>query len=186
MSLTAISRLVKGYCDLHADTAAGGGRCRTIAILRDTSPVASLREDLDRAASWIAEALSSSGYVADFSPSSLWSIDRFFDEQSKRGRPRRGGLLANNLGSRVFALGAYTGEVVRRHAGGDWHCNEDDPRGEINVQLVLPDGGIIWPVQRVMKRLRNGAEDGIAAYGAALGLDVGQPPGPPAGRDRRH
>jgi hypothetical protein len=153
----------------------------------DTSPVASLREDLDKAASWIAEALRSSGYVADFSPPSLWSNDRFFDEHSKRGKPRRGGLLAKNLGSRVFALGAYTGEVIRRSLGGEWRCDDEDPRGEMNVELVLPDGGIIWPVQRVMKRLGNGAEDGVAAYGAALGLDVGpQPSGPTPRRDRRH
>jgi hypothetical protein len=153
----------------------------------DTSPVASLREDLDGAASWIAEALRSSGYLADFSPVSLWSIDRFFDEHSKRGKPRRGGLLSNDLGSRVFALGAYTGEVIRRQLGGEWRCDEDDPRGEINVELALPDGGTIWPIQRVMKRLSNGAEDGIAAYGAALGLDVGrQPPTSPTPRDHRH
>ena len=48
--------------------------------------------------------------------------------------------------------------------------------------LALPDGSSIWPVQRVMKRFTNGSEDGIAAYGAALGVVVGSRPEPPKRR----
>jgi hypothetical protein len=153
--------------------------------VRRFDPVASLIEDIDAAATWIAQALQSSGYHADFTAPSLWSIDRFFDEQSDRGPAKRGGLLATDLGSRLFALGAYLGEVIRRNVGGTWHADEEDPRGEINVELVLPDGTKIWPVHRVMKRYTNGAEDGIAPYGAALGLEVGQPPEPPQPPGRR-
>jgi hypothetical protein len=144
--------------------------------------VASLTDDIDSAATWIAQALQSSGYRADFSAESLWSIDRFFDDNSHDGQPKRGGLLASNLGSRMFALGAYVGEVVRRNAGGTWQSNDEDPQGEINVEVVLADGTMLWPVQRVMKRYKNGPEDGIAAYGAALGLNVGQRPEPPKKR----
>jgi hypothetical protein len=136
----------------------------------------SLVEDASTAAEWIANALSSSGYCADFSPKSLWEVDRFFDEQSTGGKPRTGGLLAENLGQRIFALGSYTGEVIRQGLGGDWRADDTDPRGEINIELHLPDGSIVWPVQRAMKRLANGPEDGIAAYGAALGLEVGAGP----------
>ncbi|HZC51086.1 MAG TPA: hypothetical protein VE441_01110 [Mycobacterium sp.] len=152
-----------------------------------------MTEDIDASATWIAQALQSSGYRADFSALSLWSIDRFFDENSKGGHPKRGGLLSANLGSRMFALGACVGEVVRRNAGGTWQANDQDPRGEVNVELILADGTKIWPVQRVMKRYKNGPEDGIAAYGAALGLDVGQPSQPAKkgrlfgrGEDRAH
>jgi len=134
----------------------------------------SLVEDAGTAAEWIATALSSSGYQADFSPRSLWEVDRFYDEQSKGGKPRRRGLLAKNLGQRLFALGSYTGEVIRRDLGGEWQADDDDPQGEINIELHLPDGSIVWPVQRAMKRLVNGSEDGIAVYGAALGLAVGE------------
>jgi hypothetical protein len=144
--------------------------------------MASLAEDLDVSAQWISKALSSSGYSADFSPASLWAIDRFFDDHSAEGRPRPGGLLTNDLGGRLFGLGAYTGEVIRRALGAKWHTDDQDPHGEVNVQLVLPGGAIIWPVQRVMKRFRNGAEDGLAAYAAALGVAVG--PAPQA-RERR-
>lgn len=138
--------------------------------------MASLVEDAGASAEWIATALSSSGYDADFSPQSLWEVDRFFDEHTKRGKPRRRGLLAESLGSRIFALGSYIGEVIRRDLGGDWRADDADPHGEINIELHLPDGSIVWPVQRAMNRLSNGPEDGIAAYGAALGLEVGSVP----------
>jgi hypothetical protein len=145
-----------------------------------------LLEDVDAAAAWISTALSSSGYRADFSPESLWSIDTFLDEHSTNGKARPRGLLATDLGSRLFALGAYTGEVIRRGVGGAWRVDDQDPEGEINIQLVLADGGRVWPVQRVLKRFSNGPEDGIAAYGAALGLDVGPaPPTPDPKRKRR-
>jgi hypothetical protein len=137
----------------------------------------SLVEDAASMAERIATALTSSGYRADFSPASLWDIDRFFDEQSDKGRPRRGGLLADETGARLFALGAYTGEVIRRAVGGTWSADDADPEGEINIELQLADGSIVWPVQRVMKRLANGAEDALAPYAAALGVDVGAPPG---------
>src|SRR5215216_4179026 len=100
------------------------------------------------AASWIADALSSSGYRADLSPQSLWEVDRFLAEQSRQGAATPGGLLAEDLGSRLFALGAYTGEVIRRSLGGEWSGDDNDPEAEINVELHLADGSIVWPVQR--------------------------------------
>jgi hypothetical protein len=93
-------------------------------IIRDAVP----------AAEWVAEAMRSSGYATDFSPVSLWEIDRFFAEQLKRpGKPRRGGLLAEDLGSRIFAIGAYVGEVIRRGArhAWDWAPGEGGPDDEI-------------------------------------------------------
>jgi hypothetical protein len=66
-----------------------------------------LQDDLDAAAVWIARALASSGYLADFSLSSLRSVDRFIDDHSTNGTPAPGGLLAQDLGGRLFALGAY-------------------------------------------------------------------------------
>jgi hypothetical protein len=136
-----------------------------------------LKEDIDDAAEWIATALSSSGYAADFTPRSLWEIDRFFDDHSHDGAPRPGGLLSEGLGSRVFALGGYVGEVIRRALGGTWVVDDESAGdAEIEIQFRLDDGSIIWPVQRVMKRYKLGPEEGIGDYGFALGLDVGPKP----------
>src|SRR4051812_48571036 len=95
--------------------------------------MASLLEDPEASAARIAEALRSSGYTADFTPASLWSVDRFFDDHSQNGQPTRGGLLSDQLGQRIFAVGAYVGEVIRRNVGGTWNAHDDDPQGEINV-----------------------------------------------------
>jgi hypothetical protein len=132
-------------------------------------------EDIHGAADWIAKALQSSGYKADFSPSSLWEIDRFFDEHSRDGTAIAGGFLSEQLGQRLFGLGSYVGEVVRRAKGGSWSAVDNEAEAEINAQLQVGDQ-ICWPVQRVMKRFKNGPEDGIAVYGLSLGLDVGARP----------
>lgn len=130
--------------------------------------MATLKEDIPASAEWISTALISSGYKADFSMDSLKEIERFFNEHSQEGEPVPGGLLSESLGSRLFALGSYVGEVIRRSMGGEWITDDSDPDGEINITLQLSNGGLIWPGQKVMKRLKNGPEDSIAAYGAVL------------------
>jgi len=119
------------------------------------------------AAAHISKALSQSGYKADFSLESLKQVDRFFEEQVTNGQPKPGGLLSQQLGARLFAIGAYVGEVIRRQNGGEWQGDDNDPQTEINIAVRLKTGVILWPVQRVMKRFKNGTEDGIWIYGAA-------------------
>jgi hypothetical protein len=133
-----------------------------------SNPEPSILRDVFIAADWMARALSSSGYRADFSLKSLKEVDRFLDEEAPGGKPKQGGLLSKDFGNRLFSLGAYVGEVVRRQAGGQWEGDDNDPQAEINVAIRLPDGGMIWPVQRVMKRCENGEEDSVYAYGAIL------------------
>ena len=70
-------------------------------------------------------------------------------------------------------MGCYVGEVVRRSKGGEWYGDDADPEVELNAELRLADGSVCWPIQRVMKRLRNGAEDSITAYGRGLGVPSG-------------
>jgi len=89
------------------------------------------------------------------------------------------------LGSRLFAVGSYIGEVVRRKVGGYWVGDDTDPEAEINVQLRLADGAVCSPVQRAMKRFKNGPEDGIAVWGNGAGLQVGTRPKPPKGFFKR-
>lgn len=134
----------------------------------DESPQAPIVRDAMKGAEWIAAALNSSGYHADFSLESLREVDRFFDEHTVDGRAREGGLLAHKLGSRLFALGAYLGEVIRRSGGGQWQSSDEGAEAEIELALVLPNGDIIHPVQRVMKRFRQGREDGVYGYAAVI------------------
>ncbi len=141
--------------------------------------MAKIIDELDTQSVWIAEALRHSGYNVDFVPASLWEIDRFLEENSRNGKAIGGKLLSKDLGARIFSLGCYVGEVLRRTLGGEWHGDDADPQAEVNVELHLPDGSICWPVQRVMKRLMNGAEDSITSYGTAFGSDIGPAPESP-------
>ncbi len=129
---------------------------------------AKIVSDARASADWIARALTSSGYKADFYMESLREVDRFFDDHAPGGTVRPDGLLSEDLGARIFAIGSYVGETLRRQLGGDWEGDDGDPQAEINLALKLKSGPVVWPVQRAMKRLRNGKEDSIAAYGAAL------------------
>ncbi|MFX1257144.1 MAG: hypothetical protein ACFFAN_04765 [Promethearchaeota archaeon] len=129
-------------------------------------------EDVKKSSIWIAKALKSSNYRTDFSPESLLEIERFFNNNTQNGKPILGGLLSKDLGNRIFAIGCYVGEVICKSLGGKWNGDDSDPQAEINVTLKLPDSSIIWPVQRVMKRFKNGPEDSIVAYGSSLGLRI--------------
>ncbi len=75
--------------------------------------------------------------------------------------------MAQQTGARLFALGSYVGEVIRREGNGEWVGSDGDPQAEINIAVRLPPDLLMWPVQRVMKRLKNGPEDNIYHYGLA-------------------
>jgi hypothetical protein len=127
----------------------------------------SLIGDIKIASDWISRALISSGYNADFTINSFKEIDRFFDEQSQNGQPKPGGLLSESLGQRLFAIGCYIGSSLIKNYGGKWITDDNDPEGEINI-IVEIEQSRCWPVQRVMKRYKNGKEDSIYAYGVSM------------------
>ena len=122
-----------------------------------------LLQDIMTSKDWIAMALNSSNYAADFSINSFKEIDRFFDEQNTPD-----GILSRNRGQILFALGAYIGEVIISVCSGEWLTDDNDPQGEVNIAVRLKDGTIIFPVQRAMKRYMNGKEDSIYDYGYIL------------------
>ncbi len=126
---------------------------------------AKIVDDAKASAEWIAKALSSSGYKADFSMASLKEVDRFFEENAPGGNARPGGLLSEDVGARLFALGSYVGEVIRRAAGGQWKGDDNDAQAEITIEIRLKNGTVLWPVRKVMKRFQNGSEDGLYVYG---------------------
>jgi hypothetical protein len=127
-------------------------------------------------AEMVATALKSSDYQADFTPASLWEVDRFFDEQTRKGGPRRWGLLSKETSLRLFSLGAYVGEVIRRARGGEWEADEGDENAMLNLRLRLPDGDVLRPVQQAVRRMAKGDEQAIVPYAAEAGVDAGPKP----------
>jgi len=121
--------------------------------------------EMAKEAKQIAAALCKSGYAADFSMQSLHEIDRFIDEHVVDGQPRPQGLLSRDLGRRLFAIGAYIGEVVRRRAGGRWTGDPGSASFELDACLEVGEGTSCWPTQKAIKRFKGGAIEGIAAWG---------------------
>ena len=128
---------------------------------------ASLAHDIPSAAAWIAAALITSGYRADFTMVSIGEIERFFDENASSGIAVPGGLLSEDFGLRLFSLGSYCGEVLRREVGGQWITDNSDPAGEMNASLKLANGVTCWPIQRVMKRFQS-PENNLVHWAASL------------------
>jgi hypothetical protein len=140
--------------------------------------VGTIYEDIDAAAAQIAAELTGHGYALDFSPASLTEVDRFFDENSALDPEATDSLLTARLGQWMFALGAYSGEVLRRDIGGTWRWDgpDDDKAAETDTELVLVDGSTVFPFQRAWKRLMNGPDDSMASWGHQM-VDAVRPPG---------
>ena len=130
-----------------------------------------LLTDIKKSSDWIAMALNSSGYQVSMNIESLKEIDRFFHEQMDdvTHTPKPGGLLSESMGSRLFAIGSFIGEVIINEYGGKWITDDNDEHGEINITVELPNRIMLWPVQRVMKRCGEGPENDIYNYAVLSG-----------------
>ena len=129
-------------------------------------PMATIKEDIITFSDMIVRGFSVDKLNLDFTLTSFKDIDKFYDLHSRNGQVVENGRFSNNLGQILFSLGAYVGQtIIKIVPGTTWETDEQDPVGEVNAILKLPDGTQIWPMQRTIKRFRNGAEDGIYIYG---------------------
>jgi hypothetical protein len=132
----------------------------------------SIDTEIIASANWVSRALLDSDYRADFAPNSLWEIERFFKDHSQDGVAKPGGLLAKDLGKRLFGIGSYIGEVVRLNKGGLWIVYEPDTRGDVCIELCLPNGQRCWPIQYAIQRIKYGVENNVVRWGKDLGLQI--------------
>ena len=123
-----------------------------------------LLQDISTHSEWIVNALNSSGYTVDYTINSMKEIDRFIDEQNIPG-----GLIDSNRGQILFALASYIGQTVIKLYGGEWITDDTDPKGELEISIKLPNGFLMWPVQKCIKRCQLGAEESIYSYVRAIG-----------------
>lgn len=123
-----------------------------------------LIDDAKKAATWVAEKLDQSGYRSDFSLSSVWEVERFFDDHAEQGKPRPGGLLDEHPGQRLFAMAAYLGETWRRAGNGTWSAPDstDIPPQlkDFEIAVVFPNGTRAWPGRSVIVRFQNRKDAG--------------------------
>lgn len=128
--------------------------------------MSTLINDIKSQSAWIITAFKADGYILDYSIDSIIEVDRFLIRNIIQGKPKKGGRLdGSGFGTVLFSIGAYVGEsIIKNVKGAEWVADENDPQGELTVFITLPNGGQIWPVQKVMKRFYNGDDDAIYPY----------------------
>src|SRR5690349_9944578 len=106
--------------------------------------------------------VASFGVLADFSPASVLAIDCYLDElwgTDGKLKEDPAWKLTERAANLVWLYGTYVGESIRRAFGGQW---EHDPKAALNMAAVqLPSGWSQLPLNKMLKRLQNGAEDAI-------------------------
>lgn len=124
-----------------------------------------LFEDIKKQSEWTKAAFAEDGFQLDFSIQSTIEIDRFFEKNMINGKAKRGGRLRKNIGSIIFSIASYVAETILRNVeGSELITDDNDPYGEVNFSIKLPDGGILLPCERILKRLKNGFEDSVYPY----------------------
>ena len=89
--------------------------------------------------------------ILDYSPTSLNKLDVFITERFEPvGSKHVGEAL-------LLGMGCYVGEVIIRCLGGQWSQKGPEITGIGGVQAV-------FPLQKVLKRFRNGPVDSLFFY----------------------
>ena len=139
--------------------------------------MATLLQDIKTQSDWIIKAFAADKLKLDYSIQSFIEIDKFFNQHSKEGKAVKGGRLTQNLGPILFSIGSYVGQtIITNVPGAVWITDDKDPEGEITASVKLPDGTVMFPMQRIINRFRNGSEDAVYVYGHHITSNyTGQP-----------
>ncbi len=138
--------------------------------------MSTLQQEIQQHAEWIVKAFAADKLKLNYTLGSFKAIDNFFEQHAENGVAKPNGRLAENTGSILFSIGAYIGMAfIKMVPGTIWVIDENDPQPEVNAQLKLPTGEMIWPMQRAIKRFQHGAGDSIYAYAAVILQSPGLP-----------
>jgi hypothetical protein len=110
------------------------------------------------------ESMRDFGWELDYSEQSLGAIEEMIDSQFADWRPWRRGKTAKKNEPIASLVGAYVGEVMVRNVGGQWGWMPD-----FDVAAVkLPSGTWTSPPAKAQKRFREGKQENLVAYYAAV------------------
>jgi len=128
-----------------------------------------LIEDIKIASDWLVKVFAEENLKLDYTIHSFFEIDKFFTQNMSKGNPIKESRLSKDLAQILFSAGAYVGEtIIQIVPDSKWVPDETDPQDEIYVSIKYPDGTIVWPMQKVIQRFRNGGDDSIYPYGYEL------------------
>lgn len=124
-----------------------------------------LIEDIPIASEYLVKYFKESNIDLDYSTKSIEQIDKFIDENIENGNVKPNSKLSEKYGYKIFAISSYVGEVlIRNSKNAKWITDDNDVAGELNITVEFENGGQVFPAQKVMKRIKNGSEDGLDGY----------------------
>lgn len=98
----------------------------------------------------------------DYTAGSIYTLERFIAEQFD---PPRSNYVGDNL---PIGIGCYIGEVIIRTVGGNWNSE-----GKPEINNIGPIQAI-YPMQKALKRFKNGSEESLAWYYQTIVRYAGQ------------
>jgi len=113
------------------------------------------------AADIVASAAEISGVDLDYSVASLKTVDNIVEGM------RQDGCTSDQIAATLFGFGCYVGEVLVRHAGGNWRNTDETSMAElVGFPLVIELGKdcLCNPIGKVFKRLENGESDSLPYF----------------------
>jgi hypothetical protein len=96
----------------------------------------------------------------DWSDGSIAAIEDVAAELHADLRRERAGL--RDVDTLLRMLGSYVGEVYRRNHGGEWGYVV--AKGQRILAVRGREGELLWPVERVRRRVRGGGERNLYTY----------------------
>ena len=116
-----------------------------------------LAEDIPKASEWLVKYFAQDSVILDYSIQSIKQLDNFIEKNSKNDKPKDSSKLSNDLGYKFFAISSYIGQVIiKGNPGSKWVTDDNDPEGEVNIEIQMKDSTKMWPAQKVIKRYQNG------------------------------
>jgi hypothetical protein len=101
------------------------------------------------------------GFELDYTPASLTRVDDVILQF------HAGPCSLDNLGTLIYSLGCYVGEVMVRNAGARWAMPDDDdtPSDTFHMMFVtLPNGTNCDPIRQAFTLYETGAEKSVAHF----------------------
>ncbi len=137
-----------------------------------TAPMArpSPATDMKQLADQFVTLMRESGWKLDYSDTSVQTLEEMIDRQFADWRPWRRGRVAKKNVPIASLVGAYLGEVMIRHIGGQWGWM---PEFEV-AGVQLPSGLWTSPPAKAQKRFVHGREDDLVFYYEALKRSEGE------------
>jgi hypothetical protein len=111
--------------------------------------------------SFVNAAKNITGQVLDYSPSSVGIVDSIIESMRNQGAP------IHKMQDTFFSMGCYIGEVFVKNGHARWVLTKSTPIKNFSsseIMLQLSPTSYCNPIDKVLKRVENGAEDSLVHF----------------------